>query len=74
MFGTIESAHYPESHRAPQAPIESRDSKSMSKVRRMFVVGSVFLALLVGGTPAADAATSNQDTLVQAKRVCWWRC
>lgn len=74
MFRTIESIRHPEPHRTLVAPVERSDSKSMSTMRRTLIVGSVFLTLMAGGTPAADAATSNGDTLVQAKRVCWWRC
>ena len=74
MFRIIETIHHPETHRTPGAPIERSGSESMSKMKRTLIAGSVFLALMVGGTPAADAATSNGDTLVQANRVCWWRC
>lgn len=42
------------------------------KARRTLIAGAIFVALLVGGTPTADAATSSGDTLVQTQRFCWW--
>ncbi len=49
-----------------------RRRQAALRARRALIVGAVFLALMAGGAPAADAAASSEDTLVQTNRFCWW--
>ena len=55
-----------------EAEMIGRIWQTVLRTRRAFIVGMVFLALMVGGAPAANAATSDGDALVQTQRFCWW--
>lgn len=50
-----------------------RGLQTVLRARRVLIAGAVFLALMItGSAPAADAATSDGDNLVQTERFCWW--
>ena len=70
MRGTIETG----SHLEPDYEAETtrRGLQTVLGARRGLIAGAVLLALMVGSAPAADAATSTGDNLVQNQRFCWW--
>ena len=50
--------------------VKRNGRQEMSRTRRLLVAGAIVLALMVSGTPTADAATSGGD--VGTQRFCWW--
>lgn len=55
--------------------IASNDLRPTSRGKRTLIVGATLLTLMVGSTPAANAATSKGDSGIQIERICWFsRC
>lgn len=51
-----------------EAETKRNGSRTTLKARRLLVAGAVFLALMVGGAPVANA---GEDTRMQTERFCW---
>lgn len=74
MTKTLEPGLRTESDHKPGSTA-SIDPQPTTRVKRTLIVGALLVALVAGGTPVADAATSKGDTSLQTKRICWFsRC